>query len=142
MENLYLGKCLKKDDKLVLVQSYGYKTDVDDVEPSKGSIDYLINGEPYTSFKRAEITIDVLMDIGFKRDRSNSDYILKTKGRIIIISFETDVNLDNGLIFTYKNRRGELIRCSYIDELQCFHKDEFGEALDLSNLFAKVSPHE
>lgn len=137
MEKLFLGMCLKKDDKLVLIGSYGYKTNLnlDDEETDAGYIDYLINNESSKSFERAEITTHRLEDIGFKRNRSNCDYVLDINDRSIIIRFETNGKVDNSLAFKYFNKKEEFVCCNYIDELQSLYKEDFGEVFNLNNLF-------
>lgn len=131
-ENIELGTWLEKESKLVLVESVGVSSNLDDdVVLDTGYIQYLINEENYALYKRALITIERLTNLGFERDRTCTDYKLSYQGQIVIICFETE-NLLASPVFKYKKRNGELIPCKYIDEIQKNYKLEDGHLLTLS----------
>lgn len=130
--NIELGTWLEKESKLVLVESVGVSSNLDDdVKQGTRYIRYLINEEDCTLYERASITSERLIELGFERDKTCTDYKLSYQGQIVIICFETE-NLLASPVFKYKKRNGELIPCKYIDEIQKNYKLEDGHLLTLS----------
>ena len=126
----FLGMILQIDGKLEQVSCYGNRSNIDDDNVSEDGIcEFLINNRS-SGYERALITLDVLIALGFIRNRESFSYELLYKDISVVI----DVNKDSypKFIFYYKTPKGESIQCTYVDEIQSAFANDYGFPLELS----------
>lgn len=117
-----IGDYILKENEVVIVESVGMQTDQESFDDDIFSeIKYLINDQDASLFKRASVTIDLLVNLGFQK-RPNSHTM-----------FTNDIELvnDNFTNFRYVSQNGQEHNVNYLDELQKFYFDDKGEKLVL-----------